>query len=458
MFDLIRKESVEELCAHGARAMELYERASNALEEACKAHAEACKMKGGYAHLPVLLTDRNSYSETQAGFLTAMRKRLWQDMWHGFIAGSALAYLMDKEEKEKFRKELDKDPPPATVENVLATVERLVAESPVIFRRGLVNAFQRLSRDYRSNDGFKVGERIVLDYAVKFDPIFRSFSLYYSNRDDELRDVDRVMHVLDGKAPPEPYGGLLGSLRDAFDKFKATGEMTCETPYWRVRFFKKGTLHLFAKRKDLLDKANRMIAEHFGETLGTGHEAAKAKPNYHGRPDADLKEDYFPTPPHLAERMAYLAEIANEMDVLEPSAGDGDLVAAAAAQGGSVHAIEIDRGRFETLVRKGLGVKITHGDFMGIQPEPVYDRVIMNPPFSNLQSVRHVMHAIQFLKPGGKLVSVMPANALQREDRVSQALAALVAKHGHTIELPAATFKTAGTMVSTMLVLFNMPG
>ena len=36
----------------------------------------------------------------------------------------------------------------------------------------------------------------------------------------------------------------------------------------------------------------------------------------------------------------------------------------------------------------------------------VYDLVIANPPFSNLGVMRHTLHAMDFLKPGGRLITL----------------------------------------------------
>ena len=35
-----------------------------------------------------------------------------------------------------------------------------------------------------------------------------------------------------------------------------------------------------------------------------------------------------------------------------------------------------------------------------------FDRIIMNPPFSDAADIKHIKHAIAFLKPGGRLVAL----------------------------------------------------
>jgi 16S rRNA G1207 methylase RsmC len=38
--------------------------------------------------------------------------------------------------------------------------------------------------------------------------------------------------------------------------------------------------------------------------------------------------------------------------------------------------------------------------------EDGHDCVLMNPPFSKGQDVAHILHALKFLKPGGRLVAL----------------------------------------------------
>ena len=66
----------------------------------------------------------------------------------------------------------------------------------------------------------------------------------------------------------------------------------------------------------------------------------------------------------------------------------------------------------------------------------------MNPPFSRDQDCRHVCHAFNFLKPGGKLVAIVGSYAVSgRGSADRDALRALVSRHGRVVEdLPAGTF------------------
>lgn len=170
--------------------------------------------------------------------------------------------------------------------------------------------------------------------------------------------------------------------------------------------------------------------------------------------------DFFRTPATLAARVVELADIQAGMLVLEPSAGEGDIVRVI-PEGVTVHAVELDRGRSEVLERviaaRGEASVAIRADFLAVQPNP-YDRVVMNPPFGRQADIDHVMHAAKFLKPGGKLVAVMAGSVEFRDNKKTVAFREYVASLGGTIErLPDGTFSQSGTGVRTVLVAFSVP-
>lgn len=163
----------------------------------------------------------------------------------------------------------------------------------------------------------------------------------------------------------------------------------------------------------------------------------------------------FPTPPELAARVAEAADIRQGLSVLEPSAGTGNLVRAALDKGASVMvAVEVSHGVAESLRGRFVAdsVSIQCRDFLSMEPEtpPQFDRVVMNPPFENAADIKHVQHAIRFLKPGGRLVAIVAAGPRQR---------AAFADDPDCVweDLPEGSFVQSGTNVRTALVTFDKP-
>lgn len=115
----------------------------------------------------------------------------------------------------------------------------------------------------------------------------------------------------------------------------------------------------------------------------------------------------FYTPLALCERLARWADVSEHTRCLEPSAGDGRLVHALRAAGATrVDACEADAALHPRV--RAAGGEVVGGDFLAYAPGPVYDRVVMNPPFRGRQAERHLEHAWALLRPGGLVLSVAP--------------------------------------------------
>ena len=72
-----------------------------------------------------------------------------------------------------------------------------------------------------------------------------------------LDDIDRVIKTVAG----EQFHPR--SLETAVNAAWAEGNLY-EDDYYRIRGFKKGSMHIQFKRADLLEKVNDLIAEHYG--------------------------------------------------------------------------------------------------------------------------------------------------------------------------------------------------
>jgi phospholipid N-methyltransferase len=159
----------------------------------------------------------------------------------------------------------------------------------------------------------------------------------------------------------------------------------------------------------------------------------------------------FPTPPGLAVRMVELAGIEAGDRVLEPSAGTGNLARAIrnAVPDAHLDLIEIDPRLCSIL--QASGFEVSCSDFlaasMPICPdsEGGHDRVLMNPPFSKGQDVAHILHALKFLKPGGRLVALCANGPRQQAELRPLATT--------WEELPEGTFADQGTSVRAVLMM-----
>lgn len=108
------------------------------------------------------------------------------------------------------------------------------------------------------------------------------------------------------------------------------------------------------------------------------------------------------TPALLVEKILAFANLNEGSWVLEPEAGIGYIADEVKKVTPHVDCCEISQDFRELLELKGH--HLVGRNFLELEQRPVYDAVLMNPPFS--EEYDHIRHAYGFLKLGGVLVSV----------------------------------------------------
>jgi len=171
----------------------------------------------------------------------------------------------------------------------------------------------------------------------------------------------------------------------------------------------------------------------------------------------------FPTPQELVCIMTRKANIREGMRLLEPSAGTGAIFRQLTKfLGVTVDYCEIDYNCRHYLETQGASTTQGYGpavaeDFLEYNPGPVYDRVVMNPPFENGQDITHVIHAYDCLKSGGRIVAIMSDGSFFRSDHKATEFREWLDGKGESEKLPINTFKASGTQVATRLVIIDKP-
>ena len=143
-------------------------------------------------------------------------------------------------------------------------------------------------------------------------------------------------------------------------------------------------------------------------------------PTHTVRSENQIAFQQFSTPPALAMLAVHLAQLAPDDVLLEPSAGTGILANLAQPRVDRLMLNELEPTRAELLEGLFPGVSVTRHDgakltalLAGAQRPSV---MLMNPPFSVSQSrgedpntaARHLRSALDFLRPGGRIVAIMP--------------------------------------------------
>ncbi|HCF6185502.1 DUF4942 domain-containing protein [Pseudomonas aeruginosa] len=127
-----------------------------------------------------------------------------------------------------------------------------------------------------------------------------------------------------------------------------------------------------------------------------------------GRIPDQKSHQFYPTPASVAEVAIDRAMVGAESDMawLEPSAGQGGLADLMPSP------LCVEVSPLHCSILKAKGHNVIEADFLKFQPAGYFDRIVMNPPFSEGRWQTHLQHASSMLNPfGGRIVAILPATA-----------------------------------------------
>lgn len=448
---LARQSTVLDIIAEYERKSENVEAAIKAYEDACTAVEMAGTIMGTYVN-PVL-RGRAQVSAND------MRKNLRASGWKALYNRCQIDRIASAKDKKLFERTLA-DPPELTFDNAKATFGPYLENPRSHILRGLAEVFADLDPAYKSHSKVKIGVKGLPKRVI----ISGLGSLHGYGR-DRLRDILNALAAYQGK-PLIEYHELSLILEDG-DALRVTREVPkgdtarqraasdeTETIIGRDVWLKRygnGNGHLYFG-PDTLRDINMALAEFYGDVLPDAEED-DAKPRQSTAVSKDLQ--FYWTPDAVIDRAMEFAGVYNlkewrhnppdPMRILEPSCGDGRIMDAIQARGHQVFGIEYHAGRAAEAWAKGHNVLTAN--FLEQPAKPDFDIVVMNPPFYGRHYVKHVRHALHFLKPGGTLVSILPATAHYDHGELD----------GEWRDLPVGSFAEAGTNVPTGMLKIRRP-
>lgn len=160
------------------------------------------------------------------------------------------------------------------------------------------------------------------------------------------------------------------------------------------------------------------------------------------------KGDIQFTPPELAKELVALAGVRKDSRVLEPEAGIGNIADAAKEVTDHVDCIERMTDFCEVLKLKKHNV--IGNDLLTAETAPIYDAVVMNPPFS--EECEHIKRAFDFLRPGGSLVAVCSSSIQWKSTRKYEQFRDWLSEHTHSIDECGAKFEMTGVHTVVLVV------
>lgn len=463
MSDLIIRETVEDIVNQRNKTLIAYDVAYEKLTDAADALMEANILNRKNRRNNTSYNDFSSKEKyildnvklpTKEDFDKKCKRIVDSNIWSFIVEHTGLENLMDKKSKDELRNQLRETPPEITVDTIYATLETFQLQSGEIFKRGIAEVFSSLDRRFRSHCGFKIGSRIILNNAFTE---YGSWNYHRLNQRDALIDIERTFRILDGKKETN-YSDIITKIDDSRQKLFGTQQSYVETEYFRLRGFHNGNLHVWIRREDLLNKVNKLLAEYYGEVIPqergqTEEEILKSA----SRNPLSKNYSFYPTPESVANRIINdelnFYRIENTVDILEPSAGTGNLAKLCVNEKSRVDCVEIQESFVNDLRNSGLYNNVICSDFLELKPTKLYDYIVMNPPFDVHADILHVNHALTFLKDGGKLISIMSASTEFKEDKISVAFRNKIkSMKGKFRDLPKGSFSSVGTNVNTILL------
>ncbi|MGQ6550890.1 DUF4942 domain-containing protein [Serratia sp. IR-2025] len=143
--------------------------------------------------------------------LAAITHQIDRKLWQDLMSRSGMLSLMDAQARDQWYKSLEsKDLPAISEESIYSTFEQLHYDKGEVFERGVINVFKSLSWDYKTNNPCCFGKKIIVNNLVSYNQW--GFTLNHSYRRDQLADLERVLHLLDGKPLPDNRNDITSRL------------------------------------------------------------------------------------------------------------------------------------------------------------------------------------------------------------------------------------------------------
>lgn len=248
--DLVEQVRVWHECADDVRdAMAKLHRAEQRLEASFAG-------SGRYMSIVELLR------RTSLGDSSRVIEQLRNKVWAALFEKMEVRRFLSVEKTHELDAQLDGKGPPLseiTLENVLATSHGLRMSIPKYKEQAVVEvySFLRPRSSLKTNSEFRVGPKVIIsngcEPADKRWPSMPPRVNYH--RIEELRALDRVFHLLDGKGyVSKTHNGELVDAINATTRQMPFGS----TEFFAFKVFGNGSLHIKFRKPELVAELNRI--------------------------------------------------------------------------------------------------------------------------------------------------------------------------------------------------------
>lgn len=216
---------------------------------------------------PSLTAGRVQYADV-AETISERYDQLKENAWRKVLGASDFTSRFSRKVRQDIERQIDQlITMEFTVENIHALLGGLIESKTELDMQMLEEVFDEITRYHSDNvhyyRGWKSNDKHRLGYKIRptrfILPRMRDFGdgISYDGK-QLLRDIDRAFAMLDGKV--EPAFGMCDAIdRDSY-LLRTAQRITSD--YFDIRFYKGvGTIHFFPRRKDLIERLNRVVGK-----------------------------------------------------------------------------------------------------------------------------------------------------------------------------------------------------
>lgn len=165
-----------------------------------------------------------------------------------------------------------------------------------------------------------------------------------------------------------------------------------------------------------------------------------------------FNKNFYPTPYEIALKMVSGLNLRN-MNILEPSAGKGDLLEVVKEKYSNIYCIEKNL-ELQSILREKK-YTILGDDFLKYKPDHIFDLILMNPPFDN--GVKHLLKAWEISEEGTYIRCLLNAESIKNPcTKERKLLLDILENNNAEIEYLGNCFKDAERKTNVEVVLVKL--
>jgi hypothetical protein len=208
--------------------------------------------------------------------------RLKYSAWQNILDKSNVARYMTSAVRNNFNKFSEKQGMmDLTKENIFDVIDMLFQNRDNILKQAILDVFDIFTRyhkenrsyfeGWKTNDSWKVNRKIILPNWCKYGEYLNNHDLkkygdtFKTQFSKEYADIDKALCYLSRKKY-ENINPIYDTLENHFhligkvypgDKFNNE----CESTFFKIKFYRKGTIHLYFKDKSLWEQFNLFVCK-----------------------------------------------------------------------------------------------------------------------------------------------------------------------------------------------------